>query len=73
MNMDEYREGYEDGVEAAKTPGADLAHAVFAMTDSPSYRKGWRDGYNGREFDPGEQGLFETDGDEDVDTEEEDE
>ena len=33
------------------------------MLDTPSYRKGWKDGFNGREFDPGELGLFDTDDD----------
>jgi len=61
MNIDDYRQGYKDGVKASKTPGKDLVDAMFDMINTPSYRKGWKDGYNGREFDPGELGLFDTD------------
>jgi hypothetical protein len=69
INKADYRQGYEDGVEASKTPGADVVRSVFVGIESPSYRKGWNDGYHERDFDPGEQGLFGTDTEEDEEEE----
>jgi hypothetical protein len=73
LNIDEYRQGYEDGVEASKTPGRDIADSIFALTDNPSYRKGYKDGFNDRPFNPGELGLFDTDDDDESDDEIEEE
>ena len=69
MNIDEYRQGYEDGVEASKIPGRELGDSIFALIDTPSYRKGYRDGLSGRPFEPGELGLFVTDDDDESDDE----
>jgi hypothetical protein len=63
LNIDDYRTGYEDGVEASKTPGQNVVRAVFSMIETPSYRKGWDDGYHGRPYIPGERGLFDTEDD----------
>lgn len=63
MGIDEYRQGYEDGVEASKNPGQDLADSLLAIVDHPDYRRGYRDGLVGNEFDPGgEDGEDEGDG-----------
>lgn len=71
MNIDEYRHGYEDGVKASKIPGRDIADSIFALVDTASYRKGYKDGLNGYRFNPGELGLFETDDDDNADPDDE--
>jgi hypothetical protein len=60
VNIDDYREGYEDGVEASKIPGRELTDLMFGQIWSPSYRKGYLDGLHGRPFKPGEEGWFNT-------------
>jgi hypothetical protein len=65
MNIEDYSRGYDDGLYAARTPGADVANALMlgGALDTPSYRKGYQDGLNGHEFEPGEVGLFDADSD----------
>lgn len=50
VNVNEYRRGYEAGREAG--PLSQLGDALFAITNSADYTRGYKDGHQGRDFNP---------------------
>ena len=55
-----YAAGYSAGSHAAElwNEGDEVPDPIFEEYETPTYRKGWWDGFNKLEFDPGGQGLF---------------
>ena len=59
LDITDYSTGYVEGSRAAKFfDEREIPDPSFEQHHSALYRKGWWDGFNKLEFDPGGQGLF---------------
>jgi hypothetical protein len=60
LDIKAYTEGYGSGSKAAElwSEGDEIPDPIFEGHETPTYRKGWWDGFNKLDFDPGGQGLF---------------
>ena len=59
LNVKDYSEGYGAGNKAAEFfDEREVPDPAFEEQQSALYRKGWWDGFNKLEFDPGGQGLY---------------
>jgi hypothetical protein len=67
MNIRDYSEGYAEGQRIAEFfDERDVPDPQFEDHRRALYRKGWWDGFNKLEFDPGGQGLFHQPTDEEL-------
>lgn len=61
LDVKAYTDGYCAGSSAAEyVDENEIPNPRFEESDSATYQKGWWDGFNKLEFDPGGQGLFPT-------------
>ncbi len=59
MDIRDYSNGYAEGQRVAEyVDEREVPDPKFEDSASAIYRKGWWDGFNRLEFDPGGQGLF---------------
>ena len=59
LDIKAYTAGYSAGSQAADSDdGDEVPDPIFEEHETAIYRKGWWDGFNKLEFDPGGQGLF---------------
>jgi hypothetical protein len=60
VDIKAYTEGYSAGSSAAELWNEDdeVPNPIFEEHETPTYQKGWWDGFNKLEYDPGGQGLF---------------
>ena len=59
LDVKVYTAGYSAGSQAADSDdGDEVPDPIFEEHETQSYRKGWWDGFNKLEFDPGGPGLF---------------
>jgi hypothetical protein len=60
LDVKAYTAGYCAGSKTAELwdDEREVPDPAFEEHESPTYQKGWWDGFNKLEFDPGEQGLF---------------